>query len=62
MQWQFCTILVSQLECHMAPIQKSPLSQNFVFHNQIFNLILNLLLIGQLFTFHKNTDHNIPSP
>lgn len=40
---------------------KSALSQYFVFHNQIFNFILNFLLIGQLFTFHKNTDHNILS-
>lgn len=64
MPWQFCTVLVSQLQCHMAPIQKSHLNQvkYFVFHNQTFNLILNFLLIGQLFIFRKNTYHNIPSP
>lgn len=45
--WQFCTVLVLQLKCRVAPIQKSPSSQYFIFHNQISNLLLNYLLIGQ---------------
>lgn len=45
----------------MSPDSEISLSQYFVFHNQISNLILNFLLLGQLFTFHKNTDHNLPS-
>lgn len=43
----------------MAPIQKYPLSQHFIFHNHISNLILNFLLIGQyLLSIKILTDHN----
>lgn len=43
----------------MAPIQKYPSSQYFIFHNQISNLLLNCLLIGQYLLSRKTlTDHN----